>query len=105
VGAGPAGLACAHDLAAMGYRVTVVEAMRHGGGMMRYGLPEYRLPHEVIDRQVDEIRSLGVEFAFGRPLTPQFGIGEMRAVGYRAVFLGVGASRGRNLAIEGGELD
>jgi formate dehydrogenase (NADP+) beta subunit len=105
VGAGPAGLACAHDLAVMGYQVTVFEAMEHGGGMMRYGIPEYRLPREVIDRQVDEIRSLGVEFVFGRPLTPEFGMHEIRAAGYHAIFLGVGASRGRDLSIEGGELD
>ena len=105
VGAGPAGLACAHDLAVMGYQVTVFEAMEHAGGMMRYGIPEYRLPREVIDRQVDEIRGLGVEFVFGRPLTPEFGIREIRAAGYCAVFLGVGASRGRDLSMEGGELD
>ena len=105
VGAGPAGLACAHDLAAMGYQVTVFEAMEHGGGMMRYGIPEYRLPREVIDRQIDEIRGLGVELVFGRPLTAEFGIREIRAAGYGAVFLGIGASRGRDLSLEGGELD
>jgi formate dehydrogenase beta subunit len=105
VGAGPAGLACAHDLAVMGYQVTVFEAMEHGGGMMRYGIPEYRLPREVIDRQIDEIRGLGVEFVFGRPLTADFGIGAIRAAGYAAVFLAVGASRGRDLSLEGGELD
>ncbi len=105
VGAGPSGLACAHDLAVMGYRVTVFEAMEHGGGMMRYGIPEYRLPREVIDRQVDEIRGLGVEFVFGRSLDATFGLREIRAAGYAAIFLGLGAGRGRDLAIEGGELD
>ena len=105
VGAGPSGLACAHDLAVMGYRVTVFEAMEHGGGMMRYGIPEYRLPREVIDRQVDEIRGLGVEFVFGRSLDASFGIRELRAAGYKAIFLGIGAGRGRDLAIEGGDLD
>jgi NADPH-dependent glutamate synthase beta subunit-like oxidoreductase len=105
VGAGPAGLACAHDLAVMGYRVTVFEAMEHGGGMMRYGIPEYRLPREVIERQIAEIGSLGVEFVFGRQLDAQFGIREIRAAGYAAIFLGVGAGRGRDLAIEGSDLD
>jgi formate dehydrogenase beta subunit len=105
VGAGPAGLACAHDLAVMGYQVTLFEAMEHGGGMMRYGIPEYRLPREVIDRQIDEIRGLGVEFVFSRPLTADFGIREIRAAGYEAVFLGVGANRGRDLSLEGGDLD
>jgi formate dehydrogenase (NADP+) beta subunit len=105
VGAGPAGLACAHDLAILGYQVTVFEAMEHGGGMMRYGIPEYRLPREVIDRQVAEIRDLGVEFIFGKGLDEQFGIRELRAAGCAAVFLGVGAGRGRDLAIEGADLD
>lgn len=105
IGAGPAGLACAHDLAVMGYQVTVFEAMEHGGGMMRYGIPEYRLPREVIDRQIAEIRDLGVEFIFRKPLDATFGLREVRNSGYAAVFLGVGAGRGRDLAIEGSELD
>lgn len=105
IGAGPAGLACAHDLAVMGYTVTVFEAMEHGGGMMRYGIPEYRLPREVIDRQVAEIRGLGVTFLFNRSLDKDFGVREIRAEGFAAIFLAVGAGRGRDLAIEGGELD
>ncbi|MFI5365391.1 MAG: FAD-dependent oxidoreductase [Candidatus Binatia bacterium] len=105
VGAGPAGLACAHDLAVMGYQVTIFEAMEHGGGMMRYGIPEYRLPREVIDRQVAEIRDLGVELIFGRSLDANFSIREIRAAGYAAIFLGIGAGRGRDLAIDGGDLD
>ncbi len=105
IGAGPAGLACAHDLAVRGYTVTVFEAMEHGGGMMRYGIPEYRLPREVIDRQVAEIRELGVEFLFGRPLGSDFGLREIRAAGYAAIFLGIGAGKGRDLAIDGSNLD
>jgi len=105
IGAGPAGLACAHDLAVGGYQVTVFEAMEHGGGMMRYGIPEYRLPREVIDRQVAEIRQLGVEFLFNRGLDERFGVRELRAAGYTAIFLGVGAGRGRDLAIEGNDFD
>jgi formate dehydrogenase (NADP+) beta subunit len=66
VGAGPAGLACAHDLALLGYRVTVFEALPHPGGMLRYGIPGYRLPREVIDYQVAEIESLGVDFRCAR---------------------------------------
>lgn len=105
IGAGPAGLACAHDLAVRGYQVTVFEAMEHGGGMMRYGIPEYRLPREVIDRQVAEIQQLGVEFLFNRGLDERFSIRELRATGYSAIFLGVGAGRGRDLAIEGNDFD
>ena len=105
IGAGPAGMACAHDLTLMGYQVTVFEAMEHGGGMMRYGIPEYRLPREVIDRQIGEIRDLGVEFLFNRPLSADFGIREIRRDGYAAVFLAVGAGQGRNLAIDGSDFD
>ena len=105
VGAGPAGLACAHDLALLGYAVTVFEAMPLPGGMMRYGIPSYRLPREVIDHQVAEIEGLGVEMRYGSPLTPEFGVAELRAQGFEAVFLGIGAGRARGLRIEGGELD
>jgi NADPH-dependent glutamate synthase beta subunit-like oxidoreductase len=105
VGAGPAGLACAHDLTLLGHQVTVFEAMPQPGGMMRYGIPGYRLPREVIDHQVAEIEGLGVEIRYGRPLDATFGLAELRAEGYEAVFLGIGASRGRGLRIEGAELD
>src|SRR5689334_5155464 len=93
VGAGPAGLACAHDLALLGHRPTIFEAMPLPGGMMRYGIPSYRLPREVIDHQVAEIEELGVEIRYGRPLSQDFGIAELRAEGYEAVFLAIGASR------------
>ncbi len=103
VGAGPAGLSCAHDLAMMGHKVTLFEAMLHPGGMMRYGIPPYRLPREVIDRQVAEVESLGVEFVYGTPLGRDFGLRQLRARGYEAVMLAIGAGAGRNLRVEGSE--
>ena len=105
VGAGPAGLSCAHDLALLGYRVTIFEAMPLPGGMMRYGIPSYRLPREVIDHQVAEIEGLGVEIRYGHPLTREFGVADLRAQGFDAVFLGIGAGRGRGLRMEGVDLD
>ncbi len=105
VGAGPAGLACAHDLAVMGYKVTIFEAMPAPGGMMRYGIPAYRLPREVIDRQATEIESLGVEIRYNTPLTENFGVREILAQGYGAVFLAVGASRGRGIPVENADAD
>jgi formate dehydrogenase beta subunit len=105
VGAGPAGLACAHDLAIMGYRVTVFEAMPNSGGMMRYGIPAYRLAREVIDRQTEEIEGLGVEFRFNTPLNRDFGVSDLLRQGYGAVFLAVGASRGRSVPIENSEAE
>jgi formate dehydrogenase beta subunit len=103
VGAGPAGLACAHDLALLGYRVTVFEALPHPGGMLRYGIPVYRLPREIIDFQAAEIEALGVEFRYNTPLRPGFGISALLGQGYRAVFLAVGAARGRQMELEGAD--
>lgn len=105
VGAGPAGLACAHDLALMGHSVTVFEAMPQAGGMMRYGIPSYRLPREVIDHQAGEIAGLGVEFRFGQGLSQDFGLADLKARGFEAVFLAIGAGHARGLRIEGVDLD
>jgi NADPH-dependent glutamate synthase beta subunit-like oxidoreductase len=105
VGAGPAGMAAAHDLALLGYAVTVFEASEEPGGMMRYGIPEYRLPRQLIRAEVDKVLSLGVTLELGRPLTAEFGLAELRAAGFAAVFLSVGVSRGRELELPGVELD
>jgi NADPH-dependent glutamate synthase beta subunit-like oxidoreductase len=105
IGAGPAGLACAHDLALMGYQVTIFEATDEAGGMMFHGIPEFRLSRTIIEKEVDKIAQLGVEVRYNSPLTPEFGLKELHEAGYRAVFLGVGVQKGRDLAIEGVELD
>ncbi len=105
IGAGPAGLAAAHDLALLGYDVTVLEASEEPGGMMRFGIPEYRLPRTLIRQEVDKILSLGVTLRTKEPLTPTFGLKELRAQGFEAFFLSVGVSRGRELSAPGVELD
>lgn len=105
IGAGPAGLSCAHDLALMGYRVTVFEASGLAGGMMRHGIPEYRLPRSVIEKEVEKIIDLGVELKLNTPLTPEFGLRQLRQQGYEAFFLGVGVQKGRDLSVEGADLD
>jgi NADPH-dependent glutamate synthase beta subunit-like oxidoreductase/ferredoxin len=105
IGAGPAGLSAAHDLALLGYGVTVFEAAGEPGGMMRFGIPEYRLPRTLIKAEIDRILSFGVALRLGTPLTPAFGLSELRAEGYEAVFLSVGVSKGRDLQIPGVELD
>jgi len=105
IGAGPAGLACAHDLAVMGYSVTVFEASDRPGGMLYLGIPEYRLPRDVLAKEINSILELGVELVLNTPLTPSFGIAELREVGYEAIFISVGAGRGKGLNIEGAELD
>lgn len=105
VGAGPAGLSAAHDLALLGYSVTVFEAAGEPGGMMRFGIPEYRLPRTLIKAEIDKILSLGIELRLGTALTPSFGLAELRADGFEAAFLSVGVSKGRDLQVPGVELD
>jgi NADPH-dependent glutamate synthase beta subunit-like oxidoreductase len=105
IGAGPAGLSCAHDLALMGYQVTVFEATGVPGGMMRHGIPEYRLPRSVIEKEVEKILDLGVELKLNSPLTREFGLRELRDQGYESIFLSVGVQKGRDLNVEGTDLD
>ncbi len=105
IGSGPAGLACAHDLALMGYPVTIFEGAPVAGGMLRLGVPEYRLPRALIQLEINAILSLGVELTTNSRLGHEFTLGDLKEQGYAAVFLGVGAMRSRDLAVEGIELD
>lgn len=105
VGAGPAGLACAHDLALNGFRPTVFEAQSVLGGMLTLGVPEYRLPRDLIQAEIAAIASLGVEIRSGVRLGKDFTLGDLRTQGYEAVFLGIGAHRSRELTIEGVQND
>lgn len=105
VGAGPAGLSAAHDLALLGYGVTVFDAAEEPGGMMRFGIPEYRLPRSLIRAEVDKILALGVELRTRTPLSPEFGLASLRGLGYEAVFLAIGVARGRDLPVPGSQLD
>jgi len=105
IGAGPAGMAAAHDLALLNYDVSVFEAAAEPGGMMRFGIPEYRLPRTLLRAEIDRIVSLGVDLKLNTPLSPSFGLAQLRAQGFEAVFLSVGVSRGRDLQAPGVELD
>lgn len=105
IGAGPAGLACAHDLALMGYAVSVLESTDTPGGMMYHAIPEFRLARQVIQKEIDRILGLGAELRLNSPLTPEYGLAELREEGFEAVFLSVGTQRGRDLGIEGADLD
>jgi len=105
IGGGPAGLACAHDLAMMGYSVTLFEASERAGGMMIHGIPEFRLSRAIIDKEIEKIAELGVGIQVNTPLTESFGIQQLRSQGYEAVFLSVGVQKGRDLNIEGSSLD
>ncbi len=105
IGAGPAGLAAAHDLALLGYAVTVFEASEEPGGMMRFGIPEYRLPRTLIRAEIDKILALGVTLKLRSPLSAGFALAALRREGFESVFLSVGVSRGRDLQVEGVEKD
>lgn len=105
IGAGPAGLACAHDLALLGHEVAVFEASRRAGGMAFHGIPDFRLPPILLEKEVQTIEALGVEMRYETPLTPDRGLAALRAEGFDAFFLGVGAQRGRLLQCPGSDLD
>jgi len=106
VGSGPAGMACAADMAKAGCDVTVYEAFHQPGGVLRYGIPDFRLPNEVIDAEVEKLRQLGVKFEcntlVGRLFTIEQMVDEM---GFHAVFIGTGAGYPQLLGIPGDSLN
>jgi formate dehydrogenase beta subunit len=104
IGSGPAGLSAAHDLALLGYAVTVFEAADEPGGAMRLAIPADRLPRDLLREEIRRIVSLGVEIRLQAPLTPEFGLAELRAAGFEAVFLSVGLPKGRSLTLPGAGL-
>lgn len=105
VGSGPAGLTCAAELARMGYRVTVFEALHAAGGVLRYGIPEFRLPREILDLEIQRVKALEVEiitnFLVGRTATIDELLGEW---GFSAVFLATGAGTPQFMGIPGENL-
>lgn len=105
IGAGPAGLSCAHELALFGFSVTVFEAQNMAGGMLVLGVPEYRLPREIVQEEIKAIVSLGVEIRFNSRIGRDFSLADLKQLGYEAVFLAIGAHKSRELAIDGVQLD
>ena len=105
VGSGPAGMSCAHDLALLGYRVMLFEAAPVLGGMLNQGVPEYRLPRDVIRAEMEQVLQLGVEHRLNWRLGRDFTVGDLLRNEFSAVFLALGATRGRTLGIPGAELD
>ncbi len=100
LGAGPAGLSCAYHLARRGYSVTVFEAFSLPGGMLRYGIPKYRLPREVLDNEIQRVLDLGVELKCNTAIGKDISLDEVRNQ-YQAVFVGIGAHKGLKLRIPG----
>ncbi|MBT3314639.1 MAG: FAD-dependent oxidoreductase [Anaerolineae bacterium] len=104
IGAGPASLTVAHDLTLLRYKVTIYEAGPKTGGMLRYGVPVYRIDQEAMDLEIQEILDLGVEIHFDTPIGEKITLDDLRR-DYDAVFLGIGLMKGRSLDIEGSDLD
>jgi len=104
VGSGPAGLTSAADLARMGHSVTILEALHEAGGVLVYGIPEFRLPKSIVKAEVDYVRSLGADLLLDAVVGRQIGVKELLESGYDAVFLGIGAGAPRFLNVPGENL-
>ncbi len=104
VGGGPAGLTCAFFLRRLGHEVTIFEAMPHLGGMLRYGIPEYRLPKNILDWEIEGILNLGIEAKTNMKFGRDFDLSSLAARGFDAVFLGIGAWQDSSLRVEGEDL-
>jgi formate dehydrogenase beta subunit len=105
IGGGPAGLTCAYYLARYGHSPTIFEAMPQLGGMLRYGIPEYRLPKAILDWEIEGILTMGVEVKTGISMGKDVTLKSLQDEGYAAIFLGTGAWDSRGLGVEGEDLE
>ncbi len=104
IGSGPAGLTCAGDLAKLGYEVTVFEALHRAGGVLVYGIPEFRLPKSVVEKEIEHLKQLGVTIQTNMVIGRILSVDELFEQGYEAVFIGSGAGLPRFLGIPGENL-
>jgi heterodisulfide reductase subunit A-like polyferredoxin len=104
IGSGPAGLTCAWDLANMGYKPVIFEELGVTGGMLRVGVPHYRLPVEVLDYEIEAIKQAGAEIRLNTPVGPDRTLNDLFNQGFEAVFIATGAHKSRQLGIEGEDL-
>lgn len=104
VGSGPAGLSCAGDLAKYGYDVTVFEALHELGGVLRYGIPEFRLPNDIVDFEIDRMKEAGVKFETNTIIGKTMSYEDLKEEGFEAVFVGSGAGLPRFMHIPGENL-
>jgi NADH-quinone oxidoreductase subunit F len=101
IGSGPGGLTCAYYLALEGYQVTVFEALSVIGGMLRVGIPEYRLPKKILDYEIQRIKNLGVEIRTNTTIGKDIQLSELKNQGYKAIFIATGAHKGLKMGIPG----
>ncbi len=105
IGSGPAGLAAAYDLVRLGYGVTIFEGLPVEGGMLAVGIPNFRLPREVLERDISYIKGLGVEIKTNTALGKDITLGDLAGQGYGAIFIAIGAHQGSKLPIPGADLE
>jgi NADPH-dependent glutamate synthase beta subunit-like oxidoreductase len=105
IGAGPAGLTAAFYLRKKGHHVTVFEERSEPGGMMRFGIPDYRLPQDVVEKEIKQVLDLGIELQTEKKLGKDFSLDQLKADGYKAVFLAIGAQLSRKIDLIGTNLD
>lgn len=101
VGAGPAGLTCAGDLARLGYQVTIFEAFHTAGGVLMYGIPEFRLPKAIVQKEIEKLKALGVEIMTNMVIGKVLSVDDIMEMGYEAMFIGSGAGLPNFMGIEG----
>jgi len=104
IGAGPAGLTAAFYLRKKGHQVTIFEARPKAGGMLRYGIPFYRLPQDILDKEINLVLSAGIELNTNQKLGVDFEIEQLKDAGYEAIFIAVGAQVSRKIELEGADL-
>lgn len=105
IGAGPAGLTCAYDLAKKGYQVTIFESLPVAGGMLYVGIPEYRLPKQILESEIELVRELGVDIKLNTPIGKELTLDDLFHQGFRAIFVAIGAHQSQRLEIPGEEAE
>ena len=105
IGSGPAGLTVAYDLAKIGYKPTIFEALSKAGGMLRVGVPKYRLPPDILDYDIKIIEDEGVEIRTNTPIGPDLTLNDLYNAGYEAVFIAIGTHKSKKLGIDGEDLE
>jgi len=100
IGAGPAGLSCAYYLRQEGHTVDIFDAKPKAGGMLRWGIPQYRLPEEIIDKEVEGVTRLGVKLYLNQALGKDFSLDNLFERGYKSIFLGLGAQASTSMRVE-----
>jgi NADPH-dependent glutamate synthase beta subunit-like oxidoreductase len=105
IGAGPAGLTAAYYLRKKGHGVTVFEARAKAGGMMRYGIPNYRLPEDVLDQEIEQVLEVGIDLEVNKKFGVDIDIDQLKQTGYEAIFIAVGAQQSKKIPLEGSDLN